>query len=92
MFRPERRKSATHLDEIKRFVVRLLSQVKLARLSSVEVAAPNIMVRRLRWGGADKDNVRVRKPSPLARGSNHGLELSLMFVLQVNSGTEQGEP
>ena len=91
MFRPERRKSATHLDEIKRFVVRLLSQVKLARLSSVEVAAPNIMVRRLRWGGADKDNVRVRKPSPLARGRNRGLELSLMFVLQVNTGTEQGE-
>lgn len=29
----------------------------------------------------------VRKPSPLARGRNHGLELSLMFVLQVNSGT-----
>ena len=29
----------------------------------------------------------VRKRSPLARGRNHGLELSLMFVLQVNSGT-----
>lgn len=29
----------------------------------------------------------VRKPSPLARGRNHGLELSLMFALQVNSGT-----
>lgn len=29
----------------------------------------------------------VRKPSPLTRGRNHGLELSLMVVLQVNSGT-----
>ena len=49
-----------HLDEIKRFVVWLLSQMKLVRLSSVEVAALNIMVRRLRWGGPDNGNVRVR--------------------------------
>jgi hypothetical protein len=58
VFRTERRKLATHLGEIKRFVVRLLSQMKLARLSSDEVAAPNMMVRRLRWGGPDKGNVR----------------------------------
>jgi hypothetical protein len=87
VFRTERRELATHLDEIKFFVVRLLSQMKLARLSRDEVAAPSMMVRRLRWGGADKGNVRVRKPSPLARGRNHGLELRLMLVLQVNSGT-----
>jgi hypothetical protein len=29
----------------------------------------------------------VRKPNPLERGRNHRLELRLMFVLQVNSGT-----
>ena len=29
----------------------------------------------------------VRKPNPLERGRNHGLELRLMLVLQVNSGT-----
>lgn len=58
VFRTERRKLATHLDEIKLFVVRLLSQMKLARLSNDEVAAPSMMVRRLRWGGPDKGNVR----------------------------------
>ena len=45
------------------------------------------MVRRLRWGVPERAISGVRKPSPLARGRNHGLELSLMFVLQVNSGT-----
>src|SRR5207302_4347097 len=58
VFRTERRKLATHLDEIELFVVRLLSQMKLARLSNDEVAAPSMMVRRLRWGGPDKGNVR----------------------------------
>lgn len=41
----------THLDEIKRFVVRLLSQMKLGlAVCNQRSAAPSILARRLRYG------------------------------------------
>lgn len=85
MLRAQNGELPTHLDEIKRFVVRLLFQTKPPAIK--RSAASNMLARRLRLGWSRTGNVRRSEGNASQRCCNRVAELSLMQRDQVNSGT-----